>query len=54
MTITRENNDIINGKETDPQIKILDSYMKVTSGGITRHKDPKVGCDVRPCYLIRH
>jgi len=30
MTITRENNDIINGKETDPTIKALDSFMKVT------------------------
>jgi len=30
MTITRENNDIVNGKETDPTIKALDSFMKVT------------------------
>jgi len=54
MTITKDNNDIINGKEIDPTIKVLDRYMKVTPKDITRYKEPKVGCDIRACYLIRH
>ena len=53
MTITKENNDIIKGKETDPAIKVIDSYMKVTAKDITRYKDA-TGCSVRTCYLIRH
>lgn len=54
LTISKENNDVISGKETDPVIKGLDGYMKIRPENITRYKEKSAGCDVRPCYLIRH